>query len=150
MHHFSPSKECVLAKKKHRGDVVKAGSSQCCWDQLVGERLELCARQHYSKNYQYIKFIQCMDRNVSTIPIRAPECAQETGMDLDLLVACANMEVSSLLFCSFRYVVSSVTAFSAVFVWLLRASCLWIRPFKGNLQADVSKLSTRIHFRNMC
>ena len=35
-----------------------------------------------------------MDENVSTIPIRAPECAQKHDMDLDLLVACANMQVA--------------------------------------------------------
>jgi len=71
--------------------------------ELVGERLEMCARQHYSKDYQYVKFIQCMDRNVSTIPIRAPECAKETGMDLDLLVACANTEGEQLVATSYGY-----------------------------------------------
>lgn len=69
--------------------------------ELVGERLEMCARQHYSKDYQYVKFIQCMDRNVSTIPIRAPECAKETDMDLDLLVACANTEGEQLVATSY-------------------------------------------------
>ena len=34
--------------------------------ELVGERLELCAREHYSKNYKYVRFLSCMDRNVTT------------------------------------------------------------------------------------
>jgi hypothetical protein len=58
--------------------------------ELVGERIELCARQHYSKNYQFVRFLKCMDRNVTTVPLRAPECAEEADMDLDLLVTCAN------------------------------------------------------------
>uniref|UniRef100_A0A7S0U110 Sulfhydryl oxidase n=1 Tax=Hemiselmis andersenii TaxID=464988 RepID=A0A7S0U110_HEMAN len=71
--------------------------------ELVGERLGLCARQHYSKEYKYVKFIQCMDQNVSTIPIRAPECAEKNGMDLDLLVACANTEGEQLVATSYGF-----------------------------------------------
>mmetsp|Transcript_17533 Transcript_17533/g.42541 ORF Transcript_17533/g.42541 Transcript_17533/m.42541 type:complete len:627 (+) Transcript_17533:155-2035(+) len=71
--------------------------------ELVGERLELCARQHYAKDYQYIKFMKCMDKNVSTIPIRAPECAAKAEMDLDLLVACANMNGEQLVAGSYGY-----------------------------------------------
>ena len=33
----------------------------------MGERLELCARQHYSKNYKYVRFLKCMDSNVTTV-----------------------------------------------------------------------------------
>jgi hypothetical protein len=29
--------------------------------ELVGERLELCARQHYAKDYKYVRFMHCMD-----------------------------------------------------------------------------------------
>eukprot|EP00960_Hanusia_phi_P026809 746476-Hanusia_phi.AAC.2 len=41
-------------------DVMQAihGTSE-----LAGEKLELCARQHYARDYQYVKFISCMDRN---------------------------------------------------------------------------------------
>ncbi len=34
---------------------------------------------------------------MSIIPLRAPECAASAGMDLDLLVACANMEGERLV-----------------------------------------------------
>ena len=71
--------------------------------ELVGERLELCARQHYAKDYKYVKFMHCMDQNVSVIPIRAPECAKENDMDLDLLVACANMEGETMVATSYGY-----------------------------------------------
>lgn len=71
--------------------------------ELVGERLELCARQHYPKNYQYVKFLHCMDLNVSIVPLRAPECAESAGMDLDLLVACANMEGERLVAGSYGF-----------------------------------------------
>merc|ERR1719409_1091805 len=71
--------------------------------ELVGERLELCARQHYAKDYKYVKFMHCMDQNVSVIPIRAPECAEENGMDLDQLVACANMEGETMVATSYGY-----------------------------------------------
>mmetsp|Transcript_46559 Transcript_46559/g.95253 ORF Transcript_46559/g.95253 Transcript_46559/m.95253 type:complete len:623 (-) Transcript_46559:152-2020(-) len=71
--------------------------------ELVGERLELCARQHYAKDYQYVQFMSCMDKNVSTIPLRAPECAAKTGVDLDLLVACANMNGEQLVAGSYGF-----------------------------------------------
>jgi len=71
--------------------------------ELVGERLELCARQHYAKDYKYVKFMHCMDQNVSVIPIRAPECAKENDMDLDLLVACANMQGETMVATSYGY-----------------------------------------------
>ena len=27
--------------------------------ELVGERLELCARQHYARGYQFVRFLSC-------------------------------------------------------------------------------------------
>jgi hypothetical protein len=71
--------------------------------ELVGERLELCARQHYARDYEYVRFMHCMDENVSVIPIRAPECAKRHGMDLDLLVACANMQGEQLVAGSYGF-----------------------------------------------
>jgi hypothetical protein len=71
--------------------------------ELVGERLEMCAREHYSKDYQYLRFFKCMDRNVTTIPLRAPDCAIEADMDLDLLVACANLDGERLVAQSYGY-----------------------------------------------
>ena len=99
--------KCTLDGVEHEGqldfNIHMVGLNNGTWarpwlraihgpSELVGERLELCARQHYAKDYKYVKFMHCMDQNVSVIPIRAPECAEENGMDLDLLVACANME----------------------------------------------------------
>ena len=52
----------------------------CVFSELVGERLEMCAREHYSRDYQYLRFMKCMDRNVTTIPLRAPDCADEADM----------------------------------------------------------------------
>jgi hypothetical protein len=44
-----------------------------------------------------------MDRNVTTIPLRAPDCAIEADMDLDLLVACANLDGERLVAQSYGY-----------------------------------------------
>jgi len=71
--------------------------------ELVGERLELCARQHYARGYQFVRFLSCMDRNVTTVPLRAPDCAREAEMDLDLLVACANQDGERLVAGSYGY-----------------------------------------------
>jgi len=71
--------------------------------ELVGERLEMCAREHYSRDYQYLKFMKCMDRNVTTIPLRAPDCADEADMDLDVLVACANLDGERIVAQSYGY-----------------------------------------------
>lgn len=71
--------------------------------ELVADRLELCARQHYAKDYKYVKFLHCMDENVTTIPIRAPECAYKHDMDLDLLISCANDEGASMVATSYGY-----------------------------------------------
>ena len=65
--------------------------------ELVGERLEMCAREHYAAGYQYLRFIKCLDENVTTIPLRAPHCAGAAGMDLDVLVACANLDGERLV-----------------------------------------------------
>uniref|UniRef100_A0A7S4PP56 Sulfhydryl oxidase n=1 Tax=Guillardia theta TaxID=55529 RepID=A0A7S4PP56_GUITH len=71
--------------------------------ELVGERLELCARQHYPKNYQYLRFFKCMDKDVKKIPMMAPECAEEAEMDLNVLVGCANMEGERLVASSYAF-----------------------------------------------
>jgi len=110
--------KCTLNGVEHTGrldfNVHMVGLNNGTWakpwlraihgpSELVGERLELCARQHYAKDYKYVKFMHCMDQNVSVIPIRAPECAKENGMDLDLLVACANMEGETMVATSYGY-----------------------------------------------
>ncbi|KAJ1485926.1 hypothetical protein T484DRAFT_2020557, partial [Baffinella frigidus] len=109
---------CELEGKTHTGRLdfnmhmvgLNNGTYEDPWlraihgpSELVGERLELCARQHYAKDYQYVKFMHCMDENVSTIPIRAPECAKKHEMDLDLLVACANMQGEQLVAGSYGF-----------------------------------------------
>jgi len=71
--------------------------------ELVGERLELCARQHYPKDYQYLRFFKCMDKDVKKIPMMAPECAEEADMDLNVLVGCANMEGERLVASSYAF-----------------------------------------------
>jgi len=71
--------------------------------ELAGEKLELCARQHYARDYQYVKFISCMDRNVSQIPLLASQCASEAAMDIDLLVSCANGNGEQLVAASYGY-----------------------------------------------
>eukprot|EP00291_Cryptomonas_curvata_P018385 CAMPEP_0172174820 /NCGR_PEP_ID=MMETSP1050-20130122/13881_1 /TAXON_ID=233186 /ORGANISM="Cryptomonas curvata, Strain CCAP979/52" /LENGTH=589 /DNA_ID=CAMNT_0012846847 /DNA_START=196 /DNA_END=1961 /DNA_ORIENTATION=+ len=71
--------------------------------ELVAERLVMCARKHYSKDYQYIRFMKCMDANVTLIPATAPECAAAHGLDLGVLTACANAHGNRLVAQSYGF-----------------------------------------------
>ncbi len=46
---------------------------------------QLCAFSHYNYNYTWWNFIQCQDATQQTIPYNAEACAQQNGMDYNVI-----------------------------------------------------------------
>jgi hypothetical protein len=71
--------------------------------ELVADKLEVCARKHYGHNYQYMKFVACMDLDHEKIPDNAADCAKKTGVDMKVLQKCSDEEGDTLLGTAFGY-----------------------------------------------
>ena len=56
--------------------------------EVVGDIVQLCAKSYYPKNYQYMKFVVCQNKDASNIDTNWQTCAQENGMDVSTLQKC--------------------------------------------------------------
>jgi glutaredoxin len=61
-------------------------------DEVRGDVLQLCAASHYPKGYRYMDFVACMAADVSMVPGNWKACAKETGLEPDVIEACADGE----------------------------------------------------------
>jgi hypothetical protein len=59
-------------------------------DEVRGDVLQLCAAGHYPEEYRYMDFVACMASDVHLVPGNWKACAKETGLDPDVIEACAD------------------------------------------------------------
>ncbi len=61
-------------------------------DEIEGDILQLCAQKYFPANYQFMDFVVCMARNFRAIPHCWEECARSSGIDGEVIRACATGE----------------------------------------------------------
>lgn len=57
--------------------------------EVLGNIWQLCAIDQYGDDYKYMDFIECMNRDMRSIPNNAEACATSGGLDAAALKACA-------------------------------------------------------------
>lgn len=60
--------------------------------EVDGNIWQLCAIDQYPENYKYMDFVECANKGMRQIPTNSESCAQQSGMDVAKLKACATGE----------------------------------------------------------
>ncbi|MBR57476.1 MAG: hypothetical protein CMH54_05380 [Myxococcales bacterium] len=66
--------------------------------EVKGNIWQLCAINHYAADFKYMDFILCQNKNMRAIPTNGESCAQEVGLDVAKMKACAEGQEGKDLF----------------------------------------------------
>eukprot|EP00296_Roombia_truncata_P007647 JP446093.1.p1 GENE.JP446093.1~~JP446093.1.p1 ORF type:complete len:519 (-),score=169.88 JP446093.1:137-1537(-) len=86
-------------------------------NELEGDKIITCARQHYPMQYRWVDFMECMEVDQSKIPADASACAAKYNMNFTLLEDCAKEDGFANVKRDFEYGIDNkVDATPTVFV----------------------------------
>jgi hypothetical protein len=69
------------------------------FEQLDATKVEICIRNAYAQHYHYLRFLHCVDRNISLVPYSLVSCATEADVDFPEMQKCATQDVKDFSRC---------------------------------------------------
>eukprot|EP01089_Gocevia_fonbrunei_P018879 TRINITY_DN6497_c0_g1_i1.p1 TRINITY_DN6497_c0_g1~~TRINITY_DN6497_c0_g1_i1.p1 ORF type:complete len:327 (+),score=39.39 TRINITY_DN6497_c0_g1_i1:65-1045(+) len=65
--------------------------------EVLGDIWQLCAIYRYSLDYKYMDFLTCLSRDYMRIPTNADDCAEDAGIEYNILKDCVEGELGKNL-----------------------------------------------------